>query len=76
MANGEKDETPLQSAWEERPLDPGERRVFRQMRKDWEWWNTVWGLVRRISLWALGVAGAIWTSREIIGKMLKAITQP
>jgi hypothetical protein len=71
--NGFKDDR--RDAWEERPLDPGERRAFRQMRRDWEWYTTVTKLLKSVSLWAVGVAGAVWAGREAAAKLLKALLQ-
>jgi len=62
-------------SWEERPLDPGERKTFRLMRRDWEWYTTVLRLVKSMSLWGVAAAGTVWASREVIGKVLKALLQ-
>jgi hypothetical protein len=45
------------------------------MRRDWEWYTTVLRLVKSMSLWGVAAAGTVWASREVIGKVLKALLQ-
>ena len=73
--NNHHDNDGRSTRWDERPLDPGDRRAFRSMRKDWEWYTTVLRLLKAVSLWGVGAAGAIWAGREVIGKILKALVQ-
>ena len=57
----------------ERDLDPEERRLFRQMILEWEFYKRAWALVRQIFYWAAGVAGAVYAIHEPLGKVLRAL---
>jgi len=71
----ERDDSDEATDWhyETRPLDPEETRRVRRLIKEWDRYAWLWRLIGRVSAWTGGVILFVWTSRDVLGRVFKAI---